>query len=180
MSSRAFDDEELERRRLAALGSIRQFGDPVLRTPAREVTEFDDELAAEVQWMAQIMVDARGVGLAAPQVGALRRVLVYRVAEEGPTRVLVNPRVTRASDETETDQEGCLSIGEVLMDVPRAVSITVEAKDVDGTPLTLEADDYEARVIQHEMDHLDGILILDRTSKDQRRAALRELRAEAT
>lgn len=178
MSSRAYEDEDREERRLAALSVIRQYGDPVLRTPAGEVTQFDDELRREIDRMSQLMIDARGVGLAAPQIGALRRLLVYRLGEDGPTQALVNPTITQASEETETDQEGCLSIGELLMDVPRAVSITVEAKDGEGNDVTLEAHDYEARVIQHEMDHLDGILILDRTSKEQRREALKALREQ--
>lgn len=176
MSSRAFEDDELERRRLAALGVIRQYGDPVLRTPAGAVRDFDEELGREIARMSQLMIDARGVGLAAPQIGALRRLLVYRLGEEGPTRALINPTITWSSDETEVDTEGCLSIGELLMDVPRAVSITVEAREADGSAVTLDAHDYEARVLQHEIDHLDGILILDRTPKDQRKEALRALR----
>ncbi|HWH15586.1 MAG TPA: peptide deformylase [Miltoncostaeaceae bacterium] len=176
MSSRAFADEELEQRRLAALGLVRQIGDPVLRTPAAEVTAFDDHLRDEVRRMEAIMLDARGVGLAAPQVGALRRLLVYRLGEDEPTRALVNPRITWASEETEVDTEGCLSIGEVLVEVPRHERIRVEAQDVTGAPVTVEAQEFEARVIQHEMDHLDGVLILDRTTKEQRREALRALR----
>jgi peptide deformylase len=178
MSSRAFADPELEQRRLAALTQVRQLGDPVLRTPAAEVAVFDDALADEVRRMVDIMVDARGVGLAAPQIGALRRILVYRTGEDDPPRALVNPRITRRSEEEDVDVEGCLSIGEIVVEVPRAVSITVEAQDVDGSPLTLDADDFEARVIQHEMDHLDGVLILDRTSKEGRREALRALREQ--
>ncbi len=176
MSSREFDDDELEERRLAALSLIRQYGDPVLRARAGEITAFDDELAHEIARMSQIMIDARGVGLAAPQIGALRRLLVYRLSEDEPTHALVNPAITWTSDETDVDQEGCLSIGELLMDVPRAVSITVEALDAEGNPVTVTAHDYEARVIQHEIDHLDGVLILDRTTSDQRREALRALR----
>ncbi len=178
MSSRAFTDADLERRRVAALAQVRQLGDPVLRTPASEVRVFDEMLADEVQRMVDLMIDARGVGLAAPQVGALRRILVYRVGEDEPARALVNPRITHRSEEEETDVEGCLSIGEVVVEVPRAVAIRVEAMDVDGTPLSLEAEEFEARVIQHEIDHLDGVLILDRTSKEQRREALRALREQ--
>ena len=175
--SRAFADPELEQRRLAALAVVRQLGDPVLRTPASAVTEFDAALQDEIARMERIMVDAHGVGLAAPQVGALRRLLVYRVADGAPTRALVNPRLVWVSDEEDTDAEGCLSIGEISVDVTRPVAIRVEAQDADGQPVVVEAEEFEARVIQHEMDHLDGVLILDRTSKEQRREALRALRA---
>lgn len=178
MSSRAFADEELEARRRQALTVIRQIGDPVLRTPAAEITEFDETLREEVARMAGLMVDARGVGLAATQIGMLRRLLVYRAADEEPARALVNPRIVWRSEEEEIDTEGCLSIGEVLVDVPRAVAIRVEARDENGADLAFDAHDFEARVIQHEVDHLDGILILDRTSKEQRRAALRALREQ--
>jgi len=181
MSSRAFADPELEQRRRAALRQVRQLGDPVLRIPASEVTEFDEALREEIARMEIIMDEAHGAGLAAPQLGAMRRILVYRAGdEEQPrTRVLVNPRITWASDETDTDVEGCLSIGEITVEVPRAVAIHVDARDSDGEPLRLEAEGFEARVIQHEIDHLDGILILDRTTKEQRRQALRELRSQA-
>ena len=179
MSSRSLADPELEQRRLEALRLVRQFGDPVLRTPAAEITVFDDALRDEVDRMERIMVDAHGVGLAAPQIGALRRLLVYRLGDGEPTRALVNPRIVWASEEEAVDAEGCLSIGEVSMDVPRAVRIRVEARDADGAELTIEAEEFEARVIQHEMDHLDGILILDRTTKEQRREALRALRAQS-
>lgn len=178
MSSRSLADPELEQRRLAALTHIRQFGDPVLRTPAAEVTEFGEVLRDEIAQMERLMIDAHGVGLAAPQIGALRRLLVYRLGDGDPTHALVNPRLVWASDEQEEGPEGCLSIGEVSVDVPRALSIRVEARDADGDVVTVEAHDFEARVIQHEMDHLDGILILDRTDKEQRREALRALRAE--
>lgn len=178
MSSRAFADRELEQRRLAALRLVRQIGDPVLRTPAAEITEFDAALGEEIARMEAIMVDARGVGLAAPQIGALRRLLVYRLGEDEPARALINPRVVWASEETEVETEGCLSIGEVVVEVPRPVGIRVEARDAGGETLTLEAGGFEARVIQHEMDHLDGILILDRTTKEQRREALRALREQ--
>ncbi len=179
MSSRSLADPDLEQRRLDALKLVRQFGDPVLRTPAVEVTEFDDALREEVARMERIMIEAHGVGLAAPQIGALRRLLVYRTGDGDPTRALVNPRIVWASEEQAVDLEGCLSIGEVSMEVPRAVAIHVEARDVDGTEVRVEAGDFEARVIQHEMDHLDGVLILDRTTKEQRREALRALRAES-
>lgn len=179
MSSRAFADPELEQRRLAALRQVRQLGDPVLRIPASEVTVFDDALHEEIERMEVIMDEAHGAGLAAPQLGALRRILVYRHDDEERPRVLVNPRVIWASDETDVDVEGCLSIGEITVEVPRAIAIHVDAQDGDGETLRLEAEGFEARVIQHEIDHLDGILILDRTTKEQRRQALRELRSQA-
>jgi peptide deformylase len=179
MSSRALADPELEQRRLVALRQVRQLGDPVLRIPASEVTEFDEALREEIARMEVIMDEAHGAGLAAPQLGALRRILVYRAVDEEQTRALVNPRITWASEETETDVEGCLSIGEITVEVPRAVAIQVDAQDADGTDLRLAVEGFEARVIQHEIDHLDGILILDRTTKEQRREALRELRSQA-
>jgi peptide deformylase len=179
MSTRALADPELEQRRLAALRQVRQLGDPVLRIPASEVTAFDDALREEIARMAAIMDEAHGAGLAAPQLGALRRILVYRFGDDEHVRALVNPRITWASDETETDVEGCLSIGEITVEVPRAVAIHVDAQDTEGAALRLEVEGFEARVIQHEVDHLDGILILDRTIKEQRRQALRELRSQA-
>ena len=177
MPSRALDDPVLERRRLAALGQIRQFGDPALRIPAVPITEFDEALRDDVERMAAIMYDARGVGLAAPQIGSLRRLVVIRGGEEDePLLVLCNPRVVWRSEEEESDFEGCLSIGEVSVEVSRAVAVRVEAQDVEGRAFELEPEGYAARVIQHEIDHLDGILMLDRAPAEQRREALRELR----
>jgi len=175
--SRALDDPVLERRRLAALGQIRQFGDPALRIPALPITEFDEALRDDVERMAAIMYDARGVGLAAPQIGSLRRLVVIRGGEEDePVLVLCNPRVVWRSEEEESDFEGCLSIGEVSVEVSRAVAVRVEAQDVEGRVFELEPEGYAARVVQHEIDHLDGILMLDRAPAEQRREALRELR----
>jgi peptide deformylase len=176
VSSRALDDPVLERRRLAALEQIRQFGDPVLRAPALTVTEFDDALRDDVERMVRIMHDARGVGLAAPQVGSLRRLAVVMTGEEEPPIALVNPEIIWRSEEVEADFEGCLSIGEVSVEVPRAVAIRVRAQDVEGNPVELAPEGFFARVIQHELDHLDGVLILDRTAPEQRREALKALR----
>jgi peptide deformylase len=176
MSTRALDDPVAERRRLAALELIRQYGDPVLRTPAEPITRFDDALGAEIERMAAIMQDARGVGLAANQLGRLHRLLVLRPGEEESVLALCNPRVAWRSDDTETEAEGCLSIGEVTVEVPRAVAVRVEAQDAAGTPVALDFEGYAARVAQHEIDHLDGVLILDRTTVEQRREALRALR----
>ncbi len=178
MSSRALSDPEFELRRLAALRQVRQIGDPVLRIPASEVTEFDDTLREQISRMELIMDEAVGAGLAAPQIGISRRVLVYRLRDDETPRCLVNPRIIWASDEIEIDSEGCLSIGEVVVDVPRSVAIHVDANDGDGAEIHIEVEGFEARVIQHEMDHLDGILMLDRTSKEDRRQALRELRVQ--
>ena len=176
MPSRALDDPVLERRRLAALEQIRQIGDPVLRAPALTITEFDEALREEVERMMAIMHDARGVGLAAPQVGSLRRLAVVITGEDAPPIALCNPEIVWRSDDEEADFEGCLSIGEISVEVPRAVAIRVRAQDVDGQPIELEPEGFAARVIQHELDHLDGILILDRTAPEQRREALRTLR----
>lgn len=174
--ARASQDPEVEARRQAALRHIRQIGDPVLRTPAADIEVFDDALRHEAEQMVTLMHEARGVGLAANQIGRLRRLIVVDAHEDEPPRALVNPRIVERSDEEELGQEGCLSIGEVLVDVSRAVRIRVSAKDLDGTDLDIDASDFEARVLQHEIDHLDGILILDRTSKEERREALRRLR----
>jgi peptide deformylase len=176
VSSRALDDPVLERRRLAALEQIRQIGDPVLRAPALTVTAFDDALRDDVARMVAIMHDARGVGLAAPQVGSLRRLAVVMTGEDEPPIALVNPEITWRSDEEEADFEGCLSIGEVSVEVSRAVAIRLRAQDVDGNTIELAPEGFLARVIQHELDHLDGVLILDRTAPEQRREALKALR----
>jgi peptide deformylase len=176
MSSRALDDPVLERRRLAALAEIRQIGDPVLRAPALTITQFDEVLKDEVERMMVIMDEARGVGLAAPQVGSLRRLAVVLTGEDSPPLALCNPEITWRSDEEELDFEGCLSIGEISVEVPRAVAIRVRAQDVEGEMFEIAPEGFAARVIQHELDHLDGILILDRTAPEQRREALRALR----
>jgi len=174
--SDAHQAEEREARRQAALRHVRQIGDPVLRTPAAEIDVFDEALRHEADQMITLMHEARGVGLAANQVGRLRRLIVLDPHEDRPPMALVNPRIVERSDEEETGEEGCLSIGDVLVEVPRSVSIRVTAQDLDGERLDIRADDFEARVLQHEIDHLDGILILDRTSKEQRKEALRQLR----
>jgi peptide deformylase len=176
MSSRQLDDPVLERRRLQALTQIRQFGDPVLRTPTLEITTFDETLRDDVERMGAIMRDAAGVGLAAPQVGSLRRLLVLRPEGEGPVVALCNPHIVWRSEDEDVAEEGCLSLGEITVEVARPVAIRVEAQDLAGRPLLLEPEGFEARVIQHEVDHLDGVLIIDRTTPEQRREALRALR----
>lgn len=182
-AARAKTPEELEAdaRREAALQAIRQYGDPVLKGKAREVTHFDDQLRQELDTMGQLMHAARGVGLAANQVGTLHRVLVYAVdGGEGPVRRLVNPRIEWRGAESEVGSEGCLSLPGIMVDVERSVFLRVAAQDESGAEIHVEASGFEARIIQHEMDHLDGVLILDRTSRDQRKRALRELRAAAS
>jgi peptide deformylase len=169
-------DPELAQRRASALSHVRKFGDPVLRTRARPVAEFDDALRSEVERMGTLMGDALGVGLAAPQVGVLHRVLVYRVQHQAPVAALVNPEIEWRGKELETIEEGCLSLPGVLVDVERPVHVRVRALDERGAPLVVEASGLEARVIQHEIDHLDGVLILERTSREQRKEAIRALR----
>jgi len=170
------ETEEEERRRRAARRQVRTIGDPVLRERAPEVTRFDGDLLRLAERMIGIMRDAPGIGFAATQLGVLKRVLVYEVDEEGP-RVLVNPEITERSDETVVHDEGCLSVpGGVTVPVERAVAIRLRAADERGAPLEYSVEGLASRVIQHELDHLDGILILDRTSRRERARALRELR----
>jgi peptide deformylase len=169
-------DEAAEARRRAAFATIRKFGDPALRSRAAEVVAFDDQLRAEIERMNHLMSDALGVGLAATQLGMMHRVLVYRTSLDAPFVALVNPQFEWASAEEEVGEEGCLSLPGVTVDVERPVHVRVRALDEHGEPLLVEASGLEARVIQHEVDHLDGIVILDRTSKEQRKEALRILR----
>jgi peptide deformylase len=163
-------------RRQAALARLRTFGDPALRTKAKEVTDFDDALAEEVVRMGHLMSDALGVGLAATQLGVMHRLLVYRAGPDAPFVAVVNPKLEWASEEEELVEEGCLSLPGVAVDVERPIHVRVNARDEKGEPILMEASGLEARVIQHEMDHLDGILILDRTTREQRKEALRILR----
>jgi peptide deformylase len=169
-------DPEVQARRAAALAHVRKFGDPVLRTRARPVERFDENLRSEVRRMGELMNDALGVGLAATQVGVLHRVLVYRVQQQSPVNALINPELEWAGDEAETMEEGCLSLPTVLIDVERPIHVRVRAFDEHGEKIVIEASGLEARVIQHEMDHLEGVLILDRASREQRKAAMRALR----
>jgi peptide deformylase len=169
-------DPETAARRAAAMSFIRQFGDPVLKSRATEVDRFDEALRGQVARMAGLMDDALGVGLAAPQLGISQRLLVYRIGPDAPVVALVNPQVEWGSDEKEPGEEGCLSIPGVNVDVDRHVHVRVRASDEEGEDRIVEASGLEARVIQHEMDHLDGVLILDRTSRSERRDAMRALR----
>jgi peptide deformylase len=167
-------DAEHEARRLVALAQIRQYGDPVLRMRAEPVERVDDELRRTRDRMFALMHDADGIGLAATQVGILRRFFVFRDEEDDV--LVVNPTITSSSDETEIDDEGCLSLGPVRVPVERALAVTLEGLDGDGAPLKLELEGMSARVAQHELDHLDGTLILQRTDLESRREALKLLR----
>ena len=169
-------DPEREARRRLALAQIRQYPDPVLRMRAEEVDRFDGDLGGLVERMTRLMQDAAGVGLAANQVGVLQRVLVLQAAEDEEPRALVNPVIVETSGETEPDGEGCLSMQGVLVPVERDLRVTVEAQDANGETVRLELEDLAARVAQHEIDHLDGILIIDRTTPEGRREALGILR----
>jgi len=171
-------DEERRAWRLAALRLVRQYPDPVLKNPAVPVGESDDELRALTARMTDIMRASHGVGLAAPQIGVSRRVLVYGMRDDDEVHVLVNPELVERSEETEVENEGCLSLlgGELSIPVERHVRVRVSATDAAGEPVDYEAEGLEARVIQHEIDHLDGVLIVDRAENDERKGALRELR----
>jgi peptide deformylase len=169
-------DPELVLRRDQALAQVRKWGDPILKTKARSVERFDPALSEQIERMSVLMNDGLGIGLAATQIGVLNRVLVYRVQHDGPIWALVNPQLEWHSKEEEIAPEGCLSLPRVHVDVDRPVHIRVTAQDERGDPITIEASGLEARVIQHEMDHLDGVLILDRTARDQKKEAVRTLR----
>jgi len=169
-------DAQAEARRRAALAQIRQYGDPALRLRAGEVESFDGDLEGLVARMTALMDDARGVGLAGNQVGVLHRVIVLRSDPDEPALALVNPRIVERSDAMEIDDEGCLSLQGVLVPVERACRIRVEALGVRGEEQELDVTGLAARVLQHEIDHLDGVLILDRTTDDARRQALAVLR----
>jgi peptide deformylase len=171
----ALDPEAREKRR-RALAMVRTFGDPSLRSKALEVTRFDDTLAEELRRMGQLMDDAIGLGLAATQLGVMHRVLVYRVGPDAPLVAVVNPALEWSSEEQETAEEGCLSLPGVAVDVERPLHARIRALDGSGEPILIEASGLEARVLQHEIDHLDGVLIIDRIAKDQRREALRIMR----
>ena len=177
------DDEaraeaERDARRRLALAQIRQYGDPALRLKANEVSEFDDDLRRLVDRMTDLMHDAQGVGLAATQVGVLRRLFVYEPDDQGP-RAIVNPVVVERGDETATDNEGCLSLQGVNVPVERSTKVVLEGKDANGEDVRVELDEYGSRVVQHELDHLDGVLIIDRTDDEHRKEALSTLRPRA-
>ncbi|HEX4308087.1 MAG TPA: peptide deformylase [Solirubrobacterales bacterium] len=167
-------------RRRRAYREIRLWGDPALRSPAAPVTEFDAALAVEVEHQARVLFDAAGAGLAAPQIGRLRRIVVYRLAEDPDepfVRALVNPEILAASDEREQFEEGCLSMPGIFATVERAAAVTVHARGAAGNLLEIDAEGRHASVLQHEIDHLDGILVPDRLARLERKRYLAELRA---
>jgi peptide deformylase len=170
-------DPEREARRRLALAQIRQYPDPVLRMKAREVDAHDDDLRRLVERMTRLMQDASGVGLAATQVGILRRVFVFQPGEADPAAI-VNPQIVKRSDQLETDDEGCLSLQGVQVPVERSLAVTIEGTDETGAPVSYALEELPARVVQHELDHLDGVLILDRTTPEARREALAKLRPQ--
>lgn len=180
LDEEAADEIEARRRQEAALAQIVQFGNPLLKSRSSEVEAVDDELRQTIERMIPLMHDAIGTGLAAPQIGVLRRFIVYRAGSESEPRALINPQLEWLSEEVETSIEGCLSIPGVILDIERPAEATVRAIDPEGNEVVIEASGHEARVIQHEIDHLDGVLILDRAEKAQRRAALRALRRGET
>ena len=169
-------DPEAEARRRLALAQVRQYPDPVLRMRAREVEDFDDDLTSLVERMRHLLHDANGLGLAATQVGVLRRVFLFLPDPEQEAVALVNPRLVEPSEERVSDEEGCLSLQDVVIPVERYERIVVEATDPEGNEVRLELEGLPARIAQHELDHLDGVLILDRTTPDARREALGILR----
>ena len=172
---RALDAEAHARRRIA-LAQIRQYPDAALRMRAREVEQFDDDLSRLAGKMEHLMHDARGVGLAATQIGVLQRLFVFQKEGEEEPIAVVNPDIVERSSQTEVLDEGCLSLQGVLVPVERAWGVTLAAQDLSGEPLRLELEEMDARVVQHELDHLDGVLMLERTDDDSRRDALATLR----
>ncbi|MDF2749974.1 MAG: peptide deformylase [Gaiellaceae bacterium] len=169
-------DAQIEVRRRLALAQIRQYPDPALRLRANDVELFDGALARLAERMTELMHDARGVGLAATQVGVLQRLFVFKAEEDDEPRAIANPRLTARSDEVEVADEGCLSLQGVLVPVERNVTVTLEGHDLEGAPLRLELAELAARIVQHELDHLDGVLIVERTDAESRREALATLR----
>jgi peptide deformylase len=168
--------QKLIERREAALANVVKFGDPILKSRASPVHEFGPDLRDEVDRMIHIMQDGMGVGLAATQLGMLRRVLVFQAGSDNEPTALINPKVEWRSEELAIAEEGCLSLPRVTMDVERPLFARFSGRDIEGAPIVIEAAGLEARVLQHEIDHLDGVLILDRTVREQRKAALRALR----
>jgi peptide deformylase len=153
---------------------IRTFGDPVLKSRATPVKEFDESLEHLAEEMIRVMREAEGVGLAANQIGRLKRIFV--AAHEDEQYAIVNPVIEEHSDTMEKDIEGCLSIPETRVEVERPTAVTVSGQDPSGEPVRVEAEGLLARIFQHEIDHLDGVLILDRTGRESRKNAMREMR----
>ncbi len=171
-------DPEAEARRRLALAQIRQYPDPALRMQSREVEDFDENLVRLGERLMALMQDANGLGLAAPQIGIIWRAFAFQPTAEDEPRVLVNPEVVSRSDETESSDEGCLSMQGVTVPVERNTSLTLVARGTDGEEVRLDLEGLAARVAQHEIDHLDGVLIIDRTTPESRREALGLLRPQ--
>ena len=170
-------DPEAEARRRLALAQIRQYPDPALRMRAKEVEQFDRDLERLVERLKALMADANGLGLAATQIGVVRRVFVFQQEGEEP-QALVNAQIVERSDESKADDEGCLSLQGVVIPVERSVAVTVAARDPKSKDVRLELTELPARIVQHELDHLDGVLIIDRTTPEGRRQALATLRPQ--
>jgi len=168
-------DPEREARRRVALAQIRQYPDAALKMVARPIEEFDDDLRRLADRMKQLMVDANGIGLAATQVGVLQRLFVFQRAEDEIV-ALANPEIVERSEVTRVDDEGCLSIQGVLLPIERSTTIAIAGQDETGADVRYELEEPYSRVAQHETDHLDGVLILERTTPDARREALASLR----
>jgi peptide deformylase len=171
-------DPEASAKRRMALAQIRQYPDSALRLPARELAEVDADVRRLAERMIDLMHDAHGVGLAGTQVGTLRRVIVFRNGDDPVAIAVVNPTLAERSEETSVDDEGCLSLQGVLVPVERSVRVTLVGLDLDGRELRLELDGLAARVVQHEVDHLDGVLIIDRTDPESRKQAMATLRPQ--
>jgi peptide deformylase len=170
-------DAETEARRRLALAQIRQYPDVALRLRANEVTDFDQDLRSLAERMERLMDEAQGIGLAATQVGVLRRLFVFRPDDEG-ARAVVNPRIADAADESDVQEEGCLSLQGARVPVERPLRVTLVGQSLDGEEVSYELEGMGARVAQHESDHLDGVLIIDRTDDENRRRALGILRPQ--
>jgi peptide deformylase len=169
-------DAQREARRRLALAQIRQYPDAALKMQARPVEQFDDELRSLVERMKRLMHEASGIGLAATQVGVLQRLFVFLASEDADAVAVVNPEIVERSKETDVDDEGCLSIQGILVPVERSLSVTLIGRDENGEDVRYELEDVYARAAQHETDHLDGVLMLDRTTPEARREALGKLR----
>ena len=170
-------EREREAVRRQALAQIRQYPDVALRMRAREVTEFDEFLVQLVERMQLLMQDAQGVGLAATQIGVLQRVFVFQPGDDG-ARAIVNPVITLDESAKEVEEEGCLSLRDVRVEVERPTKGVLEGKDPNGDDVRYELEGFAARVVQHEIDHLDGVLIIDRTDPESRKRALGALRPQ--
>jgi peptide deformylase len=169
-------DREVALRRRLALAQIRQYPDAVLRLRANEVDRFDENLVRLADRMTELMHDARGVGLAATQVGVLQRLFVFQPHDDEAVTAVINPEIVTRSGEIEIADEGCLSLQGVHVPVERNTAVTLQGLDLEGTPFRLELEELSARVAQHELDHLDGVLIIERTDAESRREALATLR----